>query len=96
MKTKTKASQKLTGEALAKAYASAHPLAERNPGKVWAHYYGGGWIVLRGEGLKAHPDLQARYPQGWSLLHRVRSGEARAEIADNFAELRATYAECGC
>jgi hypothetical protein len=86
---------KLTGNALAKEYARTHPLSEANPGKVWATYEGGGWIELRGEGLKPHPDLAGQYPNGWSMLDRVRSGEARRRIADNHKALRAKYAEAG-
>lgn len=71
---------KLTGEALAKAYAANHSLAKENPGKVWGSYLGGGWIELRGEGLKPHPNLENTYPNGWSLCHRIRSGAARAAL----------------
>jgi hypothetical protein len=86
----------LTGAALAKEYARTHPLSEQNPGKVWASYEGGGWIELRGEGLRSHPDLAHIYKNGWSLLHRVRSSAARAEIKNNHKRLRKTYAEAGC
>lgn len=67
---------KLTGKALADAYAATYA----HLGNVWAHYEGGGWIVLRGEGLKPHPSMQAQFPNGWSLFSRVRSGEARKRI----------------
>ncbi len=72
----------LTGHALAKRYAEIHPLSLENPGKVWSNYEGGGWIVLRGEGLKPHPDLAAQHPKGWNLFHRVRSSQARKDIAN--------------
>ena len=68
--------QKLTGQNLADAFAIIY----RYLGKVWAQYDGGGWIVLRGEGLEPHPDLKKMYPNGWSLLERVRCSEARERI----------------
>lgn len=67
---------KLTGQALASAYAALFS----HLGETWATYEGGGWIVVRGEGLRPHPKMAEMYPNGWSLLHRVRSGKARAEI----------------
>lgn len=70
----------LTGQKLADAYAATHPLALDNPGKVRGTYDGGGWIVLQGDGLLAHPDLREQYPRGWSLFHRIRSGDARKEL----------------
>lgn len=88
-------SKRLTGEALAKAYASAHPLSEMNPGKVWATYEGGGWIELRGESLEACPAMKAQCPNGWSLLHRIRSGDARTAMANDFPELREKYIAAG-
>lgn len=88
-------SKRLAGEALAKAYAAAHPLSEMNPGKVWATYEGGGWIELRGESLEACPAMKAQCPNGWSLLHLVRSGEARVEMADHFSALRESYISAG-
>jgi hypothetical protein len=85
----------LRGEKLAKAYAASHPLQEMNPGKVWATYEGGGWIELRGEGLAACPAMQAQCPNGWSLLHKVRSGKARKDMEDDFSTLRDTYISAG-
>jgi hypothetical protein len=70
----------LRGQVLADEYGRRHPLFIENPGKVWAAYQGGGWIELRGEGLKPHPDLKLMYPKGWSLLHRIRCGKARSEL----------------
>ena len=66
----------LTGQALADALAASYAFL----GKVWATYEGGGWIVLRGEGLAPNPDLAKLYPNGWSLLARFRSSEARARL----------------
>lgn len=65
---------------LATVYAAGHPLSRANPGKVWATYDGGGWITLRGEGLKPMAALRRQHPNGWSLMHRVRTGDARREI----------------
>lgn len=81
--------KKLTGQALADAFAKTYRLWKmpgiRQPryiGKVWASYDGGGWITLRGEGLRAHPDLRKMYPNGWSLFQRFRSGEARQRVLE--------------
>jgi hypothetical protein len=70
---------KLTGQNLAEAYA----ITFRHLGRVWAYYEDGGWIVLRGEGLPPHPDLKELYPNGWSLMSRVRSSEARERIRES-------------
>ena len=67
---------RLTRQALADAYAATYA----HLGNVWASYEGGGWIVLRGEGLKPHDSMRALYPNGWSLFSRVRAGEARKRI----------------
>lgn len=67
---------RLTGQALADAYAATY----RHLGKVWASYDGGGWITLRGEKLKPHPSMAAQYPNGWSLMDRVRTSKARERI----------------
>ena len=71
---------RLTPNLVATLYAAGHPLARSNPGKVYAIYEGGGWITLRGEGLKPMHSLRKQHPNGWSLLHRVRVGQARREI----------------
>ncbi len=75
--------KRLSGSNLATVYAAYLGVKlNQKPGAVWASYDGGGWIVARGESLIAHPDMRAQYPNGWSLMHRVRSGKARAELAE--------------
>lgn len=77
---------RLTGQALADCYAAyLGRKLNQTRGKVYAHYEGSGWIVARGEGLEPHPDMKARYPNGWSLLHRVRSGKVRAELISSLS-----------
>jgi len=72
--------QMLTGQRLADTLALAHPLSVENPGKVRATYIGGGWIEISGSGLKPHPDLADQFPNGWSLLDRMRASRAREII----------------
>ena len=67
----------LRGQALAEAYAATF---SRYGGTISASYDEGGWITVHGTGLKPHPDLAAQYPNGWEMLHRVRSSRARAEL----------------
>ena len=70
----------LTGQRLADALALVHPLCVDNPGKILVTYVGGGWIEMSGSGLKPHPDLANQYPNGWSLLDRMRASRAREII----------------
>jgi len=70
----------LTGQRLADALALAHPLCVENPGKIRVTYLGGGWIEISGSGLKPHPDLADQFPNGWSLLDRMRASRAREII----------------
>jgi hypothetical protein len=73
----------LKGQKLADVYANAYAESVMSEARteakpsVWAHYEGGGWITLRGEGLPPHYDLREQYPNGWTLLDHVRSSEAR-------------------
>ena len=68
-------SRKDVSERLGKFYS------DKFNGHVWAEYdetkraY-----CIRGEGLPAHPDMRATYPNGWSLLDYIRPSRAR-EIA---------------
>ena len=49
--------------------------------KVWSYFdeqkraY-----VIRGENLPAHPDMEAQYPNGWSLLDYLTPRQARQAI----------------
>ena len=70
--------KRLTGQKLAKAYAILFDYL----GDVHGSYDGGGWITVCGYGLRPHPDLSAQYPNGWSMLHRVRCGRARRELQE--------------
>ena len=76
----------LTGQALADALAITyrHYADPKHDGKVWATDCGGGWVELRGEGLKVnpgHPQLSL-FTNGWSMLSRLRYNEARARIRE--------------
>ena len=76
----------LTGQALADALAITyrHYADPKHDGKVWATDCGGGWVELRGEGLKVnlgHPQLSL-FTNGWSMLSRLRHNEARARIRE--------------
>lgn len=71
----------LKGPQLAVELMKVYPLALENPGKVFAHYVGGGWLHISGNGLKPHPDMAARYPNGWSLFDRMKCSSARAMLA---------------
>jgi hypothetical protein len=85
----------LTGQKLADKFVVRHPLAEENPGKVWALYQGGGWITLRGESLRPHHDLISLYGEGWSLTDHIRAGQARKDIKNNHRRLREKYKAAG-
>lgn len=76
----------LGGQVLADAYAAALTTKftrdiGQHPGKIWAYPLGGGWIEVRGESLKAHPDLAGTYPNGWCMLDRSRYGYCRSFVA---------------
>jgi hypothetical protein len=75
----------IKGQQLADEYAKALKMVFRDvsggPANIWGRYEGGGWISIRGESLAPHPDLADRYPNGWSLLHRVRASRARFDIS---------------
>ena len=66
---------RLTGQTLSDVYARQHPIAQENPGKVYAIYLGGGWIELRGNDLKS-----SIYPHTWTMVDRIRSKEARERL----------------
>ncbi len=73
-----KKAPRLTADQLATAVAQTYAYL----GKVWAHYDGGGWIVIRGENLEPHPDMKHLYPNGWSLFERIRTTEARKRLIE--------------
>ena len=59
---------------------AAHYTAKLH-GKVWAIYdRSRRAYCIRGEGLPAHPDLRAMYPNGWSLCDYIKPAKARALI----------------
>ena len=73
-----KKAPRLTGEQLAQAVA----LTFAYLGEVHGTYEGGGWIVVSGSGLEPHPDLKDKYPNGWTLHHRIRTTEARKRLVE--------------
>lgn len=56
---------------------------ERATSRVWAYFdESKRAYCLRGEGLPAHPQMRAQYPNGWSLLSYVKPTEARRLIVE--------------
>jgi hypothetical protein len=77
-----KKAPKLTPEQLAKAVAQTYAYLEGDTGKVHGSYDGGGWITVTGHNLPAHPDLRDKYPNGWSMMERIRTSEARQRLIE--------------
>lgn len=73
---------KLTQEQLAKAVAQTYTYLEDGEGEIDGYYDGGGWITIVGRNLPAHPDLRSMYPKGWSMVHRIRTNEARQRLIE--------------
>lgn len=69
---------RLTPDQLAVAVAQTYAYL----GKVYGMYDGGGWITITGNNLLPHPDMKAQYPNGWSMMERIRTGEARKRLIE--------------
>ena len=92
-KARVKKRKRLKGQALADVYALMlkahifHDFTEEDwknqpYAKIWGYYSRGGWIEVRGESLPAAKSMRKLYPNGWSLGHRVRVGQARRELRE--------------
>lgn len=56
--------------------------SEKFAGKVYVDYDDAKRkYCIHGEGLPAHPDLQSKYPNGWSLLDYIAPAKAREIVA---------------
>jgi len=52
-------------------------------GKVWSSFDTSKRAYeIRGEGLPAHPDMKAQYPNGWAMLDWVKPTEARRLVQE--------------
>lgn len=71
--------KKLTGQALADAYAQLKGV--ELGGKLWATH-NGKRIEVRGEGLPFHPQHPWKSQRGWSLLDRQTVAHCREYLAN--------------
>ena len=77
---------KLVGQKLADVYGNRYAQdlqkvadVETLP-TIYTRYLGGGWIEIHGNGLPSHKNLREMYPNGWCLLNKVRSKQAREYV----------------
>lgn len=77
----TQLSRQQVAEQLGEFYSRRLTNQTGKPANVWSYFdeqkraY-----VIRGENLPAHPDIEAQYPNGWSLLDYLTPREARQVI----------------
>lgn len=73
-----KKAPRLTPDQLAVAVAQTYAYL----GKVHGMYDGGGWITVTGNNLEPHPDMKHLYPNGWSMMERIRTSDARKRLIE--------------
>lgn len=66
---------------LGEYYSAKFTRETGRPAEVWSYFDDQKRAYcIRGEGLPAHPDLQAQYPNGWSMIDYIKPMKARMLI----------------
>lgn len=74
-------SRKQVAERVARFYT------EKFGGAVWCRFDPAKRAYqVRGESLKPHPDLAAKYPNGWTLLDHISPSYARLLAGERYSE----------